>query len=413
MAQTYVGSNNINLLMPNGQFGTRLHGGDDSASERYIFTQLNPLTRYIFPENDDFVLNYLNDDGTMVEPEYYVPIIPFSLINGISGIGTGFSCNISPFNPLDILEYLNNKLKRKTNTVKFKPYYQGFKGEIIETTEKNKYIIKGVYEKIDNDKIRITELPVGNWTMSYTSYLETLMDGHTDKNGKRVPPSIKDFNSLSTEVNVDFTIIFPKGKLNSLESTVDANGINGLEKLLKLHTSVSNTNINMFDADCKLKKYNNIEDIIDEYYQIRLDLYGKRKNSMIQSLENKLLKLSNRARYIQETLNNNIDLRRKTNTVVDELLTNMGFIKIDDNYKYLTKMPMDSVTNENVEQIMKEKENTENEFNILKSTTLEQMWSQELKLFEKEYLKYREYREKLQTIETQKIKTVKKKKIKT
>ena len=239
------------------------------------------------------------------------------------------------------------------------------------------------------------------------------MDGHTDKNGKRVPPSIKDFNSLSTEVNVDFTIIFPKGKLNSLESTVDANGINGLEKLLKLHTSVSNTNINMFDADCKLKKYNNIEDIIDEYYQIRLDLYGKRKNSMIQSLENKLLKLSNRARYIQETLNNNIDLRRKTNTVVDELLTNMGFIKIDDNYKYLTKMPMDSVTNENVEQIMKEKENTENELNILKSTTLEQMWSQELKLFEKEYLKYREYREKLQTIETQKIKTVKKKKIKT
>ena len=413
MAQTYVGSNNINLLMPNGQFGTRLHGGDDSASERYIFTQLNPLTRYIFPENDDFVLNYLNDDGTIVEPEYYVPIIPFSLINGISGIGTGFSCNISPFNPLDILEYLNNKLKGKKNIVKFKPYYQGFKGEIIETTEKNKYIIKGVYEKIDNDKIRITELPVGNWTMSYTSYLETLMDGHTDKNGKRVPPSIKDFNSLSTEVNVNFTVVFTRGKLDSLESTVDANGINGLEKLLKLHTSVSNTNINMFDADCKLKKYNNIEDIIDEYYQIRLDLYGKRKNSMIQSLENKLLKLSNRARYIQETLNNNIDLRRKTNIVVDELLTNMNFIKIDDNYKYLTKMPMDSVTNENVAQIMKEKENTENELNILKSTTLEQMWSQELKLFEKEYLKYREYREKLQTIETQKIKTVKKKKIKT
>ena len=412
MAQTYVGSNNINLLMPNGQFGTRLHGGDDSASERYIFTQLNPLTRYIFPENDDFVLNYLNDDGTIVEPEYYVPIIPFSLINGISGIGTGFSCNISPFNPLDILEYLNNKLKGKKNIVKFKPYYQGFKGEIIETTEKNKYIIKGVYEKIDNDKIRITELPVGNWTMSYTSYLETLMDGHTDKNGKRVPPSIKDFNSLSTEVNVNFTVVFTRGKLDSLESTVDANGINGLEKLLKLHTSVSNTNINMFDADCKLKKYNNIEDIIDEYYQIRLDLYGKRKNSMIQSLENKLLKLSNRARYIQETLNNNIDLRRKTNIVVDELLTNMNFIKIDDNYKYLTKMPMDSVTNENVAQIMKEKENTENEVNILKSTTLEKMWSQELKLFEKEYLKYKDYREKLQTIETQKIKTVKKKKIK-
>ena len=56
MAQNFVGSNNINLLEPNGQFGTRLQGGDDSASERYIFTQLNPLTRYIFPEADDSVL---------------------------------------------------------------------------------------------------------------------------------------------------------------------------------------------------------------------------------------------------------------------------------------------------------------------------------------------------------------------
>ena len=111
LAQNFVGSNNINLLEPNGQFGTRLHGGDDSASERYIFTQLNSLTRSIFPDADDSVLNYLNDDGTIVEPEYYVPIIPFALMNGISGIGTGFSCNIASYNPLTIVDYLNKKLK--------------------------------------------------------------------------------------------------------------------------------------------------------------------------------------------------------------------------------------------------------------------------------------------------------------
>jgi DNA topoisomerase-2 len=103
MAQNFVGSNNINLLEPNGQFGTRLHGGDDSASERYIFTMLNSLTRYMFPEADDAILSYLNDDGTIVEPEYYVPILPFALINGISGIGTGFSCNIAPYHPKDLI----------------------------------------------------------------------------------------------------------------------------------------------------------------------------------------------------------------------------------------------------------------------------------------------------------------------
>ena len=78
MAQNYVGSNNINLLMPNGQFGTRLMGGKDSASERYIFTQLNPIARSLFidADLDPAVVNYLDDDGQSVEPVYYAPIIP-------------------------------------------------------------------------------------------------------------------------------------------------------------------------------------------------------------------------------------------------------------------------------------------------------------------------------------------------
>ena len=155
MAQNYVGSNNINLLLPNGQFGTRLHGGDDSASERYIFTQLNPLTRFIFPDVDDAVLNYLNDDGTLVEPEYYVPIIPFALINGISGIGTGFSCNIAPYNPKQIIQCLQNMLKNESiESIEFVPYYEGFKGT-IRKIEDQKFLIKGCYEKIDLSLIHI------------------------------------------------------------------------------------------------------------------------------------------------------------------------------------------------------------------------------------------------------------------
>jgi DNA topoisomerase-2 len=185
MAQNFVGSNNINLLLPNGQFGTRLQGGKDSASERYIFTMLNSLTRYIFPQQDDTVLNYLNDDGILVEPEYYVPIIPFALINGISGIGTGFSCNIAPYNPKNVIVYLKNKLTNKTNSADFVPYYEGFRGTIAKIADQ-KFLIKGLYEKISDDKIRITELPVGTWTMPYISFLESLMDGTSvDKNGKK------------------------------------------------------------------------------------------------------------------------------------------------------------------------------------------------------------------------------------
>ena len=390
--------NNINLLLPNGQFGTRLHGGDDSASERYIFTLLNPLTRALFPEADDIVLNYLDDDGTMVEPEFYVPIIPFALVNGISGIGTGFSCNIPAFSPNQIIDYLELKLKGRgvVDAVDFVPYYEGFKGKIIRM-ETNKYMTKGVYEKIDNDKIRITELPIGTWTMPYITYLEGLVDGTTDKSGKKVAPCLRDFTSLSTEVIVDITIVFPRGKLEEYESKVDSvTGINGVEKLLKLTSSVSSTNMHMFNRDCKLRKYGSVEEIIDEFYDVRLDLYGKRKQYMLNELQHKLLKLSNRARYILATLDGSVDLRRKNATVVHDLLTSMEFAVIDGDFKYLIKMPMDSVTQENVDKIMKEKGDAEKELEVLQKTKLETMWLSELAILKKDYEKYKEHRAQIQ-----------------
>jgi DNA topoisomerase-2 len=407
MAQTFVGSNNINLLEPNGQFGTRLHGGDDSASERYIFTLLNKMTRSIFPEADDAVLTYLDDDGTLVEPEYYVPIIPFALMNGISGIGTGFSCNIPSYNPQQMIDCLRAKLKKQEYTDEFVPYYEGFKGTIRKVEDK-KYLVKGKYEKIGTDKIRITELPIGTWTMPYTSFLEGLMDG-SNKNGKKIPASIRDFTSVCTEVSVDFEVTFPRGNLEELESKCD--GINGIEKLLKLTTTISSTNMHMFDADRKLHKYGSIEEILNDFYKVRIDVYGKRKAYLIDILEKKLVKLSNKARYIQETLVNVIDLRRKTAQVVTELLTERTFDLIDGDYKYLIKMPMDSVTEENVASIMKDKENAVNELELLRKTSLEKMWLSELDTLEKEYTTYKSYREKVQSGSgSVKVKVIKKKK---
>ena len=414
MAQNFVGSNNINLLEPNGQFGTRLHGGDDSASERYIFTMLNPLTRAIFPEVDDAVLNYLNDDGTLVEPEFYIPIIPFALVNGISGIGTGFSCNIPAFSPKQVIDYLKYKLQNLDGSQvgEFIPYYEGFKGT-VQKLETNKYLTKGCYEKIEHNKIHITELPIHMWTMPYITFLEGLADGTTDKNGKRVPPSIRDFTSMSTEVNVDIVVTFPQGKLDELESKIDpVTGINGVEKMLKLTSSISSTNMHMFNKDCKLRKYKNVQEIIDEFYDVRLETYSRRKKQLIKELEEKLVKLSNRAKYILATLDGKVDLRRKNAATVHQLLVDQGFDLIDGDFKYLIKMPMDSVTQENVEKILKEKDEADEELRVLRKTSLETMWLKELKHLEKEYENYQKKRQNIQNGTVSTTKVTKKRKLK-
>ena len=398
MAQNFVGSNNINVLEPCGQFGTRLAGGDDSASERYIFTYLNPLTRALFPELDDPILDYLNDDGTIVEPEFYVPILPFCLVNGISGIGTGFSSSIPAFNPNTILQYISDKLEcREYTGSDFVPYYEGFQGTITSIHDNtSKFLIKGVYQTVAEDKIRITELPVGTWTMSYITFLESLVDGGVDKAGKKIPPVIKDFTSVSTDTMVDITIHFPRGKIAELEQKVDDHGINGLEKLLKLTSTVSTTNMHLFDADCRLHKYADVYEIMEAFVPIRLRTYQKRKNYLVEALQRKMMRLSNRVRYIQETLDDVVDLRKKTAQQVNELMATRKFDTMDGDYGYLIKMPMNSVTKEHVENLQKEYTDTKEELRILQQTTLEQMWLKELHVFKTEYETYRGKREMIQ-----------------
>jgi len=425
MAQNFVGSNNVNLLVPSGQFGTRLKGGEDSASERYIFTYLEPVTRSLFLQDDDAVLNYLNDDGTLVEPEYYVPILPFVLMNGSSGIGTGFSSSIPPYHPLDLLKYIRTKMamsspsnssigssfdastynvkpisstdlglespvKKNENStiIDFVPYYEGFTGTVTKIAE-NKFGIKGKYESAGEDKIRITELPIGTWTLNYISFLEELVDGHTDKDGKKIPGVLKDITNLSTEINVDITIHFPKGKL--AEYSPDA-----LEKLLKLSTTVSTTNMHLFDADLKLHKYETVEEIIDAFYYVRLEMYKKRKAQQTNTLQLLLMELGNRAKFIQGMLDGAIDLRRKKNDEVDALLTSLGFHKMDDSFGYLRRMAADSVTEENVAKIMGEKAEMESKLKMLIATSFTKMWSNDLDVFEKKYLAYKGEREKIQ-----------------
>lgn len=397
MAQNFVGSNNINLFAPNGQFGTRLQGGKDSASERYIFTNLNKICRILFSEHDDAILKYLNDDGFPVEPLFYAPIIPMVLVNGSKGIGTGFSTEILCYNPIEIIGYIKSKLAEEPVGKEFVPYYEGFTGT-IETTTPGKYLVKGKYEKSGTDKIRITELPVGTWTDDFKEYLETLTDT-TDKAGKKVTPVVKDYDDMSKDTTVDFIITLQKGKLDELESVKLDNGCNGLEKLFKLFTTCGTTNMHLFDSEDKLKKYDTVSNIIDDYYDTRLTLYLIRKNHMIEVIQKDLVLLSNKKKYIQEVLTGTVDLRRKKREEVVAMLTKKGYSIIgdDEEYKYLTRMPMDSVTEENVTKLNKEVEQKTDELNILQATTQQEMWLQELTKLEQEYHSYKEERERQQS----------------
>ena len=411
-AQEFVGSNNISLLLPNGQFGTRLKGGKDHASERYIFTMLNTtITKNIFIDADRNVLNDLDDDGTPVEPEYYAPIIPMILVNGSKGIGTGFSTDIMCYNVNDVIKSVKNKLNKSKKKVDIQPYYEGFKGE-INKVEDDKYLIKGCYKIIGTDKLEITELPIGTWTEDYKIFLESLISDAKKKSKKQI---IKSYTDMCTDATVHFTVNLVSGTTNRLLPKKEKFNCNGLEKALKLYTTKKTSNMHLFDENQQLKKYNEVGDIIDAYYPVRLDLYLKRKNYLIKALQRIVKILSNKARFIKEQCDDNLDLRKKKKTVVIDLLKTMGFdvIDEDDGFKYLRSMTIDSVEEENYQKLMNECQEKKDELEKLKEKTIESMWLDELNVLEKQYKKYQKERtDRLTGVSAKKVKKMKLKKMK-
>ena len=415
MAQNFVGSNNINLFEPNGQFGTRLQSGSDSASERYIFTQLNKLTRLIYRPEDDAVLTYLDDDGQSVEPIYYVPVIPMVLVNGTKGIGTGFSTEIMCYSPPQIIAYLRHKLMgamgASAPSPTIEPFYKNFRGEIRRVGD-SKYLFKGCYTILDEKKVRITELPIGTWTDNYKKFLENLIEppaGSKDKDkdgAASSAPIVKEYNDMSTDTHVDITVTMAANIIKTYSEKAAEYDCTMLEKVLGLYSTQSTTNMNLFDANEKLVKYGNAEEIADAYSVTRLAFYGKRKDALIAGLRKELMVLSNRARYITELLEDTIDLRRKTNKQLVELLKERKYDSMDaqsgdekgeddssstssgQGYKYLLKLPMDSVSEENVKKLLNEKEKKEAELSELNSKTVEQMWLKDLEELEVEYNKF-------------------------
>jgi len=436
MAQNYIGSNNINLLSPNGQFGSRLQGGKDSAQPRYIHTHLTNISSIVFNKLDAPMYEYVDDDGLMVEPHYYIPIIPMVLVNGTSGIGTGWSSNIPKFNPLDIVENIKRMINGQEPN-ELTPWYRGFTGSITKLGEK-RWLSKGVYSFLDKSTIEITELPIGIWTNNYKTFLDNMLldnsaslnrgtkpkkhvrekkekkEKKNNKKGKKgkkdieeLPQFIKDYRNESSECKVKFIIKFnPNMMFRLLNGDIDKNGVNPIEKLLKLTSNIScERTLNLYDANLKIKHYDNCESILKDFFQIRKQHYVKRRKYLIDKLEEQLRLLSVRVKFILDVINEEILINNRTKSNVIEQLESKNYPKMlqsrlveldalskmsavkrsDASYDFLVRMPIYNLTKEKIEELKQQRDDKSCELEVLINQTGTDLWSADLIDFENEY----------------------------
>lgn len=352
MAQDFVGSNNIPWFVPQGQFGTRLQGGSDAASPRYIHTHLQPYIKNLVPEDDFAILTYRDDDGLPVEPEWYAPILPMLLINGCRGIGTGYSTFVPQYNPTDLKRMILQWLKDGTGLdTPLVPWSKGFNGHIRAEDTKT-FTIEGSYS-VEKDTIVITELPVGTWTSDVRETLDKMISEGT----------IKDYSDTSTDTTVHMRI---KGDLKALD------------KILKDKWKL--TNMHAFNSKGVIQKYESPNEILKEYVTVRLDMYVKRREHMLAALKDKLPYHENVVRFIQQQCEDTArpDLRRKTPEECDTLLSGQKFVRIKDSYEYLLNLPIASLTLKHAQKHQKELEDLKASIAALEKMTPREMWKTEL-----------------------------------
>jgi DNA topoisomerase-2 len=399
MAQNFVGSNNVNLLVPNGQFGSRLMGGKDAASARYIFTYLEPIADKIFRKEDMGILKYLEDDGLQVEPETYYPTVPLLLLNGCVGIGTGFSTDIPPYNPADVVRILKDRILGRFSSLKpvnLKPWWHGFKGEIVSNGEgSGAWTTRGIYT-LDNEKktITISELPVGVWTKDYKAYLDEISSAEKLKDGEKVPkamehaytddgkPLLKSFDDLYTDDEVKFILYFDEDTYEDLKAHPSE-----IEKRFRLTSVWRTTNMTAFDDEMKIQKYNTVGQIMEAYYGPRLEAYEVRRKREMERLEHEAKVADATARFIRAVLEGVLDLRRKSDEEIVASLRGLELPALSggesvDGWDYLLRLRMDRVKATAIAEAEAALERARAAVAELAATTAGQLWLKDLADFE-------------------------------
>lgn len=424
MAQDFVGSNNVNLLLPLGQFGSRIQGGKDSAAPRYIHTLMNPLTSTLFKPEDNPVLHFLDDDGMTVEPEYYLPVLPMVLVNGAFGVGTGFATNVPCYNPLDVSKSvralldatdrlekdkqlrINNDVVAENSVIadndeieplkqaaaslpELTPWYRGFQGTIERVDASGKWFSRGKYRRTKPNEVLVYELPIGYWTDKFKEVADGL---------RQTVPEIKDVRHNHSECTVSHTIVFSSPSaldtfLVTEEDTVSSAASapklrqTKLEKALKLvsNQNLSTTNMYLFNHEGRIKKYDTINDIITEYYGVRLAAYGHRKRVLLEELRSKAEVVANKIRFLQSVIDETIIIHKRNKADLETELSEAGYARVEGSYEYLLRMPLYSLTVDKKRELDAQLEDIQALIEKIERTTEKDMWREDLDAFERKY----------------------------
>lgn len=358
MAQAFPGTNNIPYFDRDGQFGSIM--GKDASSPRYISVAVSDVIRKIFRKDDEGILeyNYLGDEK--MEPKYFLPILPMFLVNGMNGIGSGYSTDTPCHCVKSVISALRGLLRGEDN-VTVKPYWNGFKGETGYTEEGRAYS-RGLFERVNATTLRITEVPVGWFSKVY----ETKVLLPLYKSG-----IITEYANDTSEDTWDITVVFKRGELSKLSDSQ-------VEQMFKLY-SANMPVWTAWDEDGIIHRYNSWYPMLVAFFNFRLDRYEDRRQWMVCDLIRRAYIMKNRALFIDWATKT--DLRQKLDTLKELFLKE--YPDFDSNLDDLFKMPLSSITADARDRLLRQIKELEAREEELNKKTAIDLYNEDLDDLEK------------------------------
>lgn len=360
LAQNFTGTNNLPLLDREGNFGTRFV--PEASAPRYIYTNGSKELWNLFNKQDNNILNQQYFEGDKIEPVFYLPTLPLLLINGSFGTASGFKQDILSRNPESLKREVQNRLQGKKSRVNnFVPYFEGFNGTVEQGETSRQWLIKGTFKRISVTKVHVTEIPVGYTLKSYIKVLDKLEED-------KVITTYKDKSDGDTFL---FELSFLSATLKNLSDDQLMTKLKLIKKVSELYTCINEHNtVSVFDS---------AEEIFNYYYETKIKYLHKRKTHLLEQLENDIRLLFSKYEFIKNVVENNIKVNgAKKVEIIKDIKKFENIIKYDDSYDYLLRLPIYSLTEEKMKELLDKIKNNKKELDVLSNKSVETLWWEEL-----------------------------------
>lgn len=335
-------NNNMPVLQGSGNFGSRLI--QEAAAPRYIFAE---LSKDFYKYFTDFSVCTKHSDPENPEPQQYLPIIPWVLVNGIEGIAVGFACRYLPHSPKDIakacIKAVNGKLKDDATIPVTLP---GFKGEIIQETQ-IKIVTRGIVDRVKRNTWLISEVPWGFDREKFFLHLDKMVE-----QGK-----IQDFEDQCDDSGFKFTV--------KMDGKMDETCAKDPISYFKLERSFSE-NYTALDEEGKLIQFNTKAEIVNRFVDFRIKKVQERLEFDSKKLQDEINWLDAKANFINDIVNKKVNLVNHKKAELITLCTERYNV-LQEVANRLVSIPVYDMTSDSYEDLINkikekkaEKENLDN-----------------------------------------------------